>query len=84
MIIKRVRVTQLVTIQVDETKFTPEFMEEFRASHYRFHSLDQHIEHLGQLAARGGLSDFTEGYGPIEEMGIRLRHDETEDVEIVE
>ena len=65
---KKVLVSQVVTVTVDETKFTPEFYAEFRASMYPFDSLDEHIEHLAQLHARGiadGPNDFIEGYGRI-------------------
>ena len=74
MITKRVRVTQEVTVTVDETKFTPEFMAEFRASFFPFDTLEEHVEHLAQLAARGVADNgtFIEGYGPAADMGIRL------------
>ena len=70
---RRVVVTQTVEIEVDETKFTPEFMEEFRQDFYSFHDLDDHILHLGQLFARGILRSFTEGYGEIDDLGVRGR-----------
>lgn len=75
MIDREVRVTQTVLVAVDESKFTPEFMAEFRRHFYDFHTLDDHIEHIAQLVARGLVDDFTkfiEGYGPPAEMGIRF------------
>jgi hypothetical protein len=82
---KHIIVTQIVTVAVDETKFTPEFMADFRKTMYPFQTLDDHLEHLAQLYARG-LHDtamrntFIEGYGPADGMGIRARiqHVETE------
>lgn len=74
MTTKTVIVTLPVEVTVDETKFTPEFMQEFRDSFYSFATLDDHIKHLGQLYVRGGISDFgrpfIEGYGPASELGI--------------
>lgn len=74
---KSVGVQQLVQVTVDEAKFTPKFMAEFRDSFYDFHTVDEHIVHLGQLYARGrafepGYADFIEGYGPAANMGIRF------------
>ena len=72
-----VEVTQSVRITLDPSKFTPEFMAEFRASFYKFDTLSEHAAHLAQLAARGIAElnrdlpkEFVEGYGPIGEMGI--------------
>lgn len=70
-----VEVTQYVTIQVDEAKFTPEWMEEFRRQFYGFDTIEEHLEHLAQLFARGVVyefSQFIEGYGPPAEMGIKF------------
>ena len=77
MLTKQVSVTQAVKVSVDESKFTPEFMAEFRQSFYNFDTVDDHIEHLGQLFARGLVGgylpdEFIEGYGPAEAMGIHF------------
>lgn len=43
---------------------------------FNFGNLDDHIEHLGQLYARGVCDAFTtfiEGCGPPKEMGIECR-----------
>jgi hypothetical protein len=75
-----VAVTQVVKVTVDETKFTEEFLAEFRAHFYPFNTLKDHIEHLGQMHIRGVIgSDFIEGYGPPEDMGIKF-----EDVRYIE
>ncbi|MGX5776498.1 hypothetical protein [Methylorubrum zatmanii] len=73
-------------VTVDETKFTPEFMEEFRKSFFPFHTIDEHIGHIGQLAARGMLrDDFIEGYGPPAAFGIKVSDpDDLFDFEVVE
>lgn len=69
-----VDVTQSVKVTLDESKFTPEFMEEFRRYFYPFYSLGDHAEHIAQLAARELLTPkFTEGYGPLADMGIEAK-----------
>ncbi len=68
-------VTQTVEVTVDESKFTPEFMAEFRRYFYEFDTLEEHLEHLGQLHARGMCDEFSfiEGYGPAKDFGIKFR-----------
>jgi hypothetical protein len=69
-----VNVTIAVEVEVDEAKFTPQFMAEFRESFYQFADVERHVLHIGQLAAREMLrQDFTEGYGPLADFGIRAR-----------
>ena len=78
---KDIEVTITVRVSVDETKFTPEFMRDFRETFYPFHSLDDHIQHLAQMEARemiSGPTDFVEGYGQLDEMGITTRWIDTE------
>ncbi len=74
MITKRVIVSQVIEVTVDDTKFTPEFFAEFEATMYPYDTIDRHIEHLAQLYARGVVDqgDFIEGYGPSEGMGIEF------------
>ncbi len=71
---KTVTVVQSIRVTVDERKFTPEFMREFRDSFYDFDTLNEHIMHLGQLCARGIVDDFSfiEGYGRANLMGIKF------------
>jgi len=63
-------------IELDETKFTEEFMAEFREGFYPFFLLSQHAEHIAQLYARGlydpFFDEFIEGYGKPSEMGIKV------------
>ena len=71
-----VKVSSFVRVHVDESKFTPEFMEEFRQHFYPFTTIDEHLEHLAQLYVRGIATEFPgcfiEGYGPREGMGIHF------------
>ena len=81
MTTKQVAVRQVVEVTVDESSFDETFMAEFRASMYPFTTIDHHIEHLGQLFARGiavNEHSFIEGYGVAKEMGIKFRECEVE------
>ncbi|MGN7931185.1 hypothetical protein [Sphingopyxis sp. 22461] len=74
-----VEVRQIVEVELDEIKFDDAFMEEFRDSQYPFMTLADHAEHIAQLQARGVYdldyieTQFVEGYGPANEMGIKAR-----------
>lgn len=76
----------LIQVTVDESKFTDEFMEEFRRHFYPFNTIEEHMEHLAQLEARGliGVDNFVEGYGDIREFGVKfgVGSGETEIVDI--
>jgi hypothetical protein len=72
-----VEVRQFVRITLDASKFTPEFMADFRQSFFPLGTISEHAEHLAQLFARGvaelskyAPAEFVEGYGPIGEMGV--------------
>lgn len=74
---RRLLVTQEIVVSIDTSKFTEEFMEEFRASFYPFMSVGDHMEHIAQLAARGIWSEeFVEGYGKPSELGIGVEVDD--------
>lgn len=76
MITRDVEVKQIVRVTIDETKFTPEFMEEFRRFFFPYDTIDDHLEHIAQLVARGVVDfdwrgdSFIEGYGHAKEKGI--------------
>jgi hypothetical protein len=73
----KVAVEQVISVTVDETKFTPQFMEEFRRLFFPFYSIDDHVAHLAQMYARGVADEFTgfiEGYGPPSDFGIKFEH----------
>ncbi len=74
---RKVVITQEVTVTVNVKKFTAKFMKEFRESFYNFYDVPDHIEHLGQLYARGIVTestDFIEGYGDPKSFGIKFNH----------
>lgn len=64
----------IVHVEVDETKFTPEFMEEYR-DHYRpFETIDEHITHIAKLTANRLIDDgYAAGYGYLKDMGISVK-----------
>jgi len=71
-------ITQRVKVDIDETKFTPELMEEFNQSISDYghgeEALVQHAEHIGRLSVVGLIDivprSFVEGYGYCDEAGI--------------
>lgn len=68
-------VTIPVKVTVDESKFTPKFLAEFREQFYPFETIDDHMRHLAYLEARGILRDlpcFIEGYGESQDFGIKV------------
>jgi hypothetical protein len=69
---RQVEVTFVVSVEVDETKFTPEWIADWQKVFYPFNSIDDHLEHIAQMEARDILDPkFTEGYGPLADMGIK-------------
>lgn len=79
-----IKVVRLIEVTVDESKFTPEFMGEFRRHFYpSFHTISDHADHLAALYASGVIHDldpdpFVEGYGRLSEFGVEFRELNTE------
>lgn len=72
-------VTTTVQVVLDETKFTPQFLEEYRRYFYQFNTTRDHAAHLAELAARELLhGDWLEGYGQLADLGIKTEVIETE------
>lgn len=63
-------------VEVDETKFTPEFFAEFSSYMWFMDSVEQAVEHLADLFARGLIrgdkGEFIEGYGDLDAMGVKF------------
>ena len=75
-----VRVVNEVLVELDETKFTPEFMEEFSRVIYKFDTVKEHAEHLGWLIATGRADVFDtviEGYGDVDQFGLSFQEIES-------
>lgn len=63
------------TVLLDESKFTPEFFEEFSSVMFHMDSTKEAAEYLASLFARGLVdndTDFIEGFGPKKDFGIRF------------
>lgn len=80
-----VEVVSEIQVTLDESKFTPEFMESYRQHFYSsVTSIEHHARHLAQLQARGIVdrpqinNGFIEGYGNVQEFGVEI---ETIDIE---
>jgi hypothetical protein len=76
-----IEVRQTVKVTLDGSKFDKKFMTDFVATFFPCFTLANHAEHIAQMAARDVLSEsFTEGYGPLKDMGIAavVEHVETE------
>lgn len=65
-----------VDIDVDESKFTPEFLKSFSECFYDFETIEDHKRHLARLFVNGIIhenSTFIEGYGDPSDFGIKLK-----------
>lgn len=72
---KTFRVEQVIEVEVDESKFTPEFMREFSEGIHPFDSVQEHMEYIAELVATGVVMSRLqeiEGYGVLKDMGIRF------------
>lgn len=74
MISKDVFVKFRVCVTVDESKFTEEFMENFRKHFFPFYTIDDHLEHLAYNYISNGVDEnsFIEGYGLAKNFGIKF------------
>lgn len=85
-----VTVTQIVRVTMDETKFTPEFFAEYVRHFSPKDDLISHADHIGWLQAtgredmEGSDNPFVEGYGPVDDFGIKAKVIDTEtEVELI-
>lgn len=62
----QVSVIQTVLVTIDETKFTEEWMKEFRSCMYPFNTIEDHVKHI----ARNHEHDYVEGYD-YEDLSIK-------------
>jgi hypothetical protein len=74
LMLRTVEATFAIQVEVDENKFTPKFIAEFKENFYSFETIDVHIQHIALLEVHGLLNkDFTEGYGRLDDMGIKAK-----------
>lgn len=82
---KTYTVETIVTVEVDESKFTPEFLHSFSSAITPLDDVDEHMGSLAEAFAIGQISgypkEFVEGYGELESMGIVLKRECTDTFE---
>ena len=65
---KIIDVTITVEVEVDEKKFTKDFMQDFKKHFYNLDDINDHMQFLAETEAQGlvrGYPEFIEGYGKI-------------------
>lgn len=78
-----IEVTQMVEIELDETKFDDAFMAEYAGYITALDTIKEHAENLAWVHATGredleSHNCFIDGYGPAKDMGIKARVIDTE------
>lgn len=72
-----ITVTQEVSVELDESTFTPEFLAEYSKHIGDLESVDDHVVNLARMFATGLIdgypTEFVEGYGQLSEKGIKLK-----------
>ena len=70
-----IEVVHTIEVELDEEKFTEEFMAEFRSYITPLFTIDEHAEYLASRYASGDIDEwgFVEGYGEAKEFGIKFR-----------
>lgn len=72
-------VSVCIEVELDETKFTPEFFAEYVENFSPYDTLEEHADHIAWMQAcgiedmSGRQNPFVEGYGPAKDMGITAR-----------
>lgn len=80
-------VQRTVTVTLDESKFTPEFMAAFRKSFYDFETVEEHAAFIAEARATGVIHsayDHLEGYGRLTEFGVKISIEGTDCTDISE
>ncbi|MGR5366964.1 hypothetical protein [Photobacterium damselae] len=74
MYIKKITVSVVTTVEVniDSSKFTSEFQNQFSKDMFELDGADEHAKHLAVLRARDaiGADGYVDGYGLLAERGI--------------
>lgn len=69
-------VTMAVKVALDETKFTPEWIEDFERYMYPIGDVEGARRDLARLYLSGlAHNDFVEGYGSLKELGVEFSQD---------
>lgn len=73
---KLILVTHAVKVALDESKFTPEWIEEFESYMYPLGDVEGARRDLARLYLSGIADrDFVEGYGSLKELGVEFTVD---------
>lgn len=78
---KTITVTQEITVTVDESRFTPEFMENYSKHFHECETVEDHMKYIAESYARGIVTfngDFLEGYGKMDDFGISCKRESVE------
>ena len=81
-----VEVKSIIKIELDDEKFTPEFVKEFNSTMFHCGDLDDKnsmlFDHAANIARYitqpNTWETFIDGYGELKEMGIKLLSESTE------
>lgn len=68
-------ITAAFRVEVDETKFTEAFFEEFSSYMFYVDCVEDCVKHLADLFARGVIDAQTtelEGYGKLADFGVKF------------
>lgn len=75
---KTITVTQEIAVTVDESRFTPEFMENYSKHFHECETVEDHMKYIAESYARGIVTfngDFLEGYGKMDDFGISCKRE---------
>ena len=72
-----VDVTLSMTVDLDTSKFTPEFMAAYKRHFQPFETIEDHVRYLATAGVNNDLRE-EEGYPPFEQMGIDVSVDDWE------
>ena len=83
---KVVQITHYIEVEIDENKLTQEFNEQFNKTIGFIDTPEEHLVHIANYFAQFDepyRNYFLEGYGPMNEMGIKVNWVDTQS-ELVE
>ena len=73
---RTISVVQTIEIEADESKFTPDFLENFNRYFHECPTVEDHLAYIARSYASGIVRshrDFLEGYGILtENFGVKL------------
>ncbi|QIG68122.1 hypothetical protein EVB55_187 [Rhizobium phage RHph_Y68] len=77
-------ITKTVTISIDETKLTPEIIEEYNDQiTWSGNTVEEHLLNIAEHYNRGNWwsgDTFLEGYGDLKEFDVKIVNEEFDDI----